>query len=211
MTVLLSGCSLLPWRDGGAEVHEMGGGRVAIDEEDNTPTSAKRLVSTERTPDGRWQLFTHDSALGPCIEVVHADGTKDAQCMGGSGLSRKRRAHVNGAAWNYGLGQKRSAVGMVHWGLTLPDVAAVGVEAGGERRLFPTPWAHGKKVRGYLALTPRAWESYDLVGYDAQGCVVSREKVEIFGKGAGGGPDDAVVDPPDCSERFDVTKALRDR
>ena len=210
LAVLLSGCSLLPWGGDAGEVHvEMGGGRIAIDEEDNTPTSPKRLLVTERTPDGRWQLLTHDSALGPCIEVVHGGGTKDAQCTAGSGLSRKRGVWMNGAAWNYGLGEKKSAVGLVHWGLTLPEVAAVGIQLKGEPRLFPTPWIHGKKARGYLALTPRDWESYSLIGYDSRGCVVWREKVHVFGDRQA--PDGATVDPADCSERFDVKDALRDR
>ena len=212
LAMVLSGCSLLPWGGGDqAEVDvEMGGGRIAIDDKDNSPTSPKRLLVTERTPDGRWQLLTHDSALGPCIEVVHAGGTKDAQCTAGSGLSRKQGVWMNGAAWNYGLGEKKSSVGLVHWGLAIPEVAAVGVQSRDNLRLFPTPWTHGKKARGYLALTPREWESYNLIGYDTQGCVVWREK-HVFGDRAGAAPDDAVIDPADCSERFDVKKALRDR
>ena len=69
---------------------------------------------------------------------------------------------------------------MLHWGFAHPTVAVIAVEHPGEEPMqFALADAPNVEARVFLAYTREGLDSYDLVAYDAAGCVLEREAVEI--------------------------------
>lgn len=201
VVAVLAGCRFVGGPGGGSSV-ESDGARFEVDGVANDPVGEKVVAASLDSPLGVLTVETYRSSLGPCADLVHPDGEREANCLPTSGIDPDRPVTgtpdgsievINGPSLNLGLGGPGEGVGWLHWGLAHPAVARVVVQeaggdgAGDEFEVVNAPNVPGLAV--YVVWTAEGVGDHQLAAYDADGCLLEVDPfspTDPFGEEPGG-------------------------
>lgn len=184
-----SGCSALPW--------------VAPEPaplNSATPITGPTEVASVETAGGTWSLETYRTDEGPCVDLVAPDGSRQPRCP-----MPDPSATGSQAGWVITESTRAAADGDGQWvvnGFAGPEVRSILLDPEDAEPIEITPrQVDGDQVLVFLAALPAGHERFDVSVYDAQGCLLQRDRHDLRpSPGEAPFSPGEVLQEPDCSE-----------